>query len=79
MNPVADMTELEKIQTRAWIRNWAETGPLLEAQRDAELRVTNTVKAMLLLDDAFASAVWMNPPRPTSGLVEQQEIYARAR
>ena len=33
MKPVAEMTEPEKAQIRAWIRNWEELGPILEQLR----------------------------------------------
>lgn len=79
MKPVAEMTEQEKAQIRAWVKRWEEIGPVPEAERAGQIRSTDTRRAMELLDDAFTSAVWLNPPRPGSGLVEQQEIFSRAR
>lgn len=64
---------------RKWLAAWKLAAPELERQRRREVRATDTVQAMQLLDDAFESGVWLSPPRPTSGLVEQQAVFARSR
>jgi hypothetical protein len=79
MKTVAEMSEQEKAQIRAWCQNWKEIGPVLEEMRAEDIRAADTVQAMEILDDAFESAVWLNPPRPSSGLIEQQAIFARER
>lgn len=73
------MTTTEQENARRWVHTWKVAGPLLEQIRAEEIRATDTVKSMEILDDAFSSAVWLNPPRSGSGLVEQQEIFSRAR
>ena len=73
------MTATDQENARRWMLAWRTAGPLLEQVRAEEIRATDTVKAMELLDDAFSSAVWLNQPRAGSGLVEQQEIFSRAR
>ena len=73
------MTAIEQENARRWVQTWKVAGPLLEQIRAEEIRAADTVKSMEILDDAFASAVWLNKPRPGSGLVEQQEIFLRAR
>ena len=79
MKPVAEMTEQEKAQTRAWIKNWQELGPILEEVRAEEIRATDTVSAMEVLDGMFTHAVETVPVRESSGLIEQQAIFARAK
>jgi hypothetical protein len=79
MKPVAEMTEQEKAQVRAWFKNWKELGPVLEEMRAELIRGTDTVEAMEILDGMFTHAVETVPPRPSSGLIEQQAIFARAK
>ena len=64
---------------RLWVRRWRTAGPLLEQLRRDEIRRTDTARAMLQLEDAFAAALRECPPQPTSGLVEQQKWFARWR
>lgn len=77
MKPVAEMTEQEKAQTRAWIRNWQELGPILEDERRKSIRRANTAEAIASLDLAYKAARLHCPPRESSGLVEQQRWFQR--
>jgi hypothetical protein len=77
MKGVARMTEREKELTRAWIRNWAEVGPMLEQMRLDSLKRVNTAEAIEAFDGAYKSARLHFPPRKTSGLVEQQRWFKR--
>jgi hypothetical protein len=79
MKPVAEMTEQEKARTRAWIKSWQAVGPILEEVRAEEIRATDTVRAMEVLDGMFTHAVETVPARESSGLIEQQAIFARAK
>ncbi|MGI8966491.1 MAG: hypothetical protein ACR2H1_10455, partial [Limisphaerales bacterium] len=72
MKPVAEMTEQEKAQTRAWIKNWQELGPILEAERRKSIRRVNTAESIEAFDLAYKSARLHHPNRKSSGLVEQQ-------
>jgi len=60
-----------------WVRAWQKAGPLLAELRRQEICRADTTQAILQLDDAFQSALLQNPPRPSSGLVEQQKWFAR--
>ena len=73
------MTEEEKTLARKCLQAWREAAPVLDEIRREDIRNADTVKAVQLLDDAFDAAVWMTPLRETSGLVEQQAIFARSR
>jgi hypothetical protein len=77
MKPVAEMTEQEKAQVRAWIKNWQEVEPVLEAERRKSIRRVNTAAAIASLDLAYKSARLHCPRRESSGLVEQQRWFKR--
>jgi hypothetical protein len=79
MKAVADMTEAEKDQVRAWIRNWEKLGPILEDLRRQDIRQADTLRAIPAFDGAFESAVRDSPPKPWSGLIEQQRLFQKAR
>lgn len=77
MKPVSEMTEEQKAQTRAWIKNWKELGPILEAERRKSIRRVNTAEAIASFDLAYKSARLHCPSRETSGLIEQQRWFKR--
>ena len=60
-----------------WVKTWKEAGPLLEEIRLREVRDADNVKVLALLEDAFDDAVVRFPPRPSSGLVEMQALFAK--
>jgi hypothetical protein len=72
--------DLEK--QRAWARSWQETGRALEAIRRAELRALTPEKALRATDNLLslgAELALSAERRRTSGLVEQQRLFARLR
>ena len=79
MKTVAEMNDAEREQTRDWLKRWQESAPELEEVRAQEIRETDTVQAMKILDGMFTHAVLDQPARQTSGLVEQQAIFHRGR
>jgi hypothetical protein len=68
-------SELEKNWVAAWRR--AEIA-LADLERE-EYRHIDTQKSLLNLSSAFESCRLHNPPRPTSGLVEQQRWFRKMR
>ncbi len=64
---------------KRWVETWKKAGPELERIRREEVRRTDTTRAILILNDAFESARIQYPAKPTSGLVEQQAIFKKAR
>jgi hypothetical protein len=64
---------------RRWVKTWQDAAPRLEAIRRQELRQL----------DAFTAISWLcgpadyreapRAPRPTSGLIEQQRLFAKLR
>jgi hypothetical protein len=73
------MDEQERQRTRQWVQNWEAVGPVLERLRAEEIRNCDTARAIEQLSDAFESARREWSPPPTSGLVEQQRLFARLR
>jgi len=79
MKPVAEMTEQEKDQVRAWIRNWEVVGAVLERERIESIRRVDTTEAIKAMEPAYEWARLHWSPRKSSGLVEQQRLFMRAR
>jgi hypothetical protein len=75
----AEMTPEQKARVLKWIKAWKEAGPVLEEVRAQEIRAADTVSAMEILDGMFTHAVQTTSMRESSGLIEQQEIFARVR
>jgi hypothetical protein len=51
----------------------------MERERRQRVREVDTAQALERLDALFDSALWLHRPAGTSGLVEQQAIFAKAR
>lgn len=68
----------EKELIRRWVKTWQKAGPLLEEIRRAELESVDTKEAVRQL---FGDTVWNagEPAPPTSGLIEQQRLFALLR
>jgi hypothetical protein len=73
------MDKLEEKRVRQWVRNWEAAAPVLEQLRNEAIRNSDTAAAIEQLSDAFESARRHWTPPPTSGLVEQQRLFARLR
>lgn len=70
---------MEYIDALTWVRVWREAGPRLEAIRREELRRVDIATVAHALDGAFRFALRNAPPRATSGLIEQQRLFALLR
>jgi len=71
------MTDAERADIKRWVETWKRAGPLLEAQREAEVRQSDTLSAF-----AFSAGMPLHnlktfPPSLTSGLVEQQRWFQK--
>ena len=76
--PSAGMTRDSEAGLRAFVERWRIAGARLEHLRREELRNVDVAAAIESLDGAF-EATLAGPERTTSGLVEQQAIFARLR
>lgn len=72
-----DEQELRR-RLKAYAMGWQETGELLDEERRERVRQVDTAQALAALSGLFDSAVRLHPASTTSGLVEQQAIFARA-
>ncbi len=74
------MTDEElRARMKAYAMGWKETGEILEAERHARVRQTDTARELRQLASMFNSAVYLHPPSPSSGLVEFYDILGRSR
>jgi hypothetical protein len=73
------MPKSELQELRRWVSDWQAAGLRLEELRRRELPLTDTKQSLLNLADAFESCRLHFRPAPTSGLVLQQEFFARLR
>ena len=67
----------ERARLKEYADRWKRLGPLLEAQREEDVRRSNTVSNIAAFGRLYAMAVAACPPLPTSGLVEQQRWFAK--
>lgn len=74
------MPSMTLAEQRAYVRQWSETGRLMDAIRWQEVRALDDTTALRFADELIqmALAVPMPPERErSSGLVEQQAIFQR--
>jgi hypothetical protein len=64
---------------RRWVKTWREAAPKLEAIRRRELRELDAFSAISMLCGPADYREGPREPKPTSGLVEQQRLFARLR
>ncbi|MDP3980481.1 MAG: hypothetical protein Q8Q33_03595 [Chlamydiota bacterium] len=69
----------DKRAMKNWVQRWEKTGRILNRLKQKEIWEADTQKSVALLEDAFISALWLHPPSPTSGLIEQQRLYRLAK
>ena len=72
------MDEAEKAQLKEWAETWKRAGPALERFRREELRRFRYEDNVGAIDSLLDMAVRHAPPRPSSGLVEQQRLFRKA-
>lgn len=65
-------------QARAWMAQWRAAGPALARVRAEELERVDVRVVADELDEALWARVRGTSPSRTSGLVEQQRVFARA-
>ena len=75
---LAGVKEPTREQLLAWVKQYRNAAIELEAQRYTELRAMSEAKA-LRFADALLSIPVANRRRESSGLIEQQAVFQRAR
>jgi hypothetical protein len=79
MKPVPEMTAEETARARQCVDAWRRVGPELERMRREDIRHADTSRSIPAFDGLFEGAVRDFPPKPTSGLVEQQHCFHQAK
>ena len=62
---------------RRWVKTWQDAGPRLERIRRQELRALDTFDTIRKLCGTADYHVAPRAPKPTSGLIEQQQYFQR--
>ncbi len=73
------MRDQDQQRTREWVENWAKVGPKLEAIRRRELRAMTYQQRIEAIHAVLQLGALLGKPRSTSGLVEQQRLFQKAR
>ena len=73
------MSDADADQTRAWVENWGKVGPKLEEIRRRELRAFRHEDHVEIIDALLDMGVRFGTARTTSGLVQQQRLFRKAR
>ena len=71
------MTESERELTKRWVQTWAVAGPEMQKVRDADIRAADTASMISCMEILFRDAVKNFPPKPVSGLMEQQSWFLK--
>lgn len=71
----------EKEQMRAWVENWKQIGPELEKEKRDKLRLMSEEeglrRALSVMDSRVSNAAGNRKRRRSSGLIEQQRLFAK--
>lgn len=76
---LTEWTQAEVSLGRQWVKAWKSAGPELERLRREELRQLDGHRAIALLCGSADYRVRPRAPKETSGLVEQQRWFSKAR
>lgn len=76
---LANWTPEQIAQGKQWVEAWRNAGERMEALRREELRNLDGYKAISLLCGPADYTIPPRAPKPTSGLVEQQRWFMKAR
>jgi hypothetical protein len=71
------MDEKPKWGLKEWVDNWKRVGPALQAQRDQEIRESDTARNIEQLDWSYRYARANYPVAESSGMVEFYRILLK--
>ena len=69
----------EREQMKAWVEKWKAVDAMQRKLRAERIRESSLEGSIRSFDDAFRSAIWLEPAGATSGLVEFQRILAKSK
>ena len=70
---------LHRADNKAWVEHWQKVGPKLDAIRRKELRNFKHEDHIEEIDALLEIGSRFGTPRTTTGLVEQQRLFQKAR
>jgi hypothetical protein len=73
------MADSDDSRTKAWVETWMQAGPRLERIRRQELRAMSYQQRIAAIDALFEVGSRFGKPSTTSGFVEQQRLFQKAR
>ena len=73
------MSDSQPKTDKEWVEHWRRLGPILEEIRREELRNFNYEEQLPIIDALLQLGLDHAVPCPTSGLVEMQRLFAKAR
>jgi hypothetical protein len=71
------MNHRDKELIKAKALQWSKAESMLQEVRDNDIRLADTARAMKFFSGAVLAALPKHPPRPWSGLVEQQRHFRK--
>ena len=71
------MSDTEQARLRIYAEQWRRAAPLLERQREEDVRKSDTISAFAFFAGMPLRNLAHFPPEPTSGLVEQQRWFRK--
>ena len=73
------MSKMEEKALKERVRQWQAAAVTLQAVRDENTRGIGTARALQFFRGAVLAALPTHPPRPWSGLVDQQRWFGKLR
>jgi len=73
------MQEADRQKMKAWVAHWKRVGPVLARIRRDELRAFRYEDNIEVVDSLLQLGYEFRTERPSSGLVEQQRLFMKAR
>lgn len=71
------MTDAERTAVKNSMEAWRRAAPVLARVREEDIRAARTISAIAAFRGMALAKVRTHPPASTSGLVEQQRLFAR--
>jgi hypothetical protein len=68
-----------KKNLKEYVNRWKETGKFLEKLRREEICNSNLEQSIIAFQGVFESALFLQPNKKTSGLVEFHKVLAKSK
>ncbi len=66
-------------QIEEWVNAWKRASPVMQELRVKEMRDNDIGEVIISFNKLFENSIEDNPPKPWSGLVEQQRLFSKLR